>query len=114
MEFKGLNDRDKCLKCWCELSARIDNSSNTIPCTSISKITGISKEVVRKIAKELERDGYIVKEHDGGFDEDSGRVYCIHGYCITNKGMELEWYKDKYKKEIEYWNNVCNKRLEEI
>lgn len=106
MEFKGLNDRDKCLKCWCELSAMIDSSPDVIPCTSISRITGISKGAVRKIAKELERDGYIVKGHEGGFDKNSCHVYCIHGYCITDKGTELEWYKNRYKQEVEYWDNV--------
>ena len=58
---------------------------------------------------ELESDGYVKKSSEGGFDDGSCEIYCIHGYALTKKGYEHKYYKDALEKEIEWWNKQNKK-----
>lgn len=51
-----------------------------------------SEYMVRKRIKELEAEGLVCKDYDGGQDED-GNVYCYHGWSITEKAVKTELYK---------------------
>ena len=107
--MKGVEIKDKVLKCICEHDALIDNHPEVFPCTWISKYINESVYKVRKCMKELESDGYVKKSSEGGFDDGSCEIYCIHGYALTEKGYEHKYYKDALEKEIEWWNKQNKK-----
>ena len=94
--------KDDALKWICERSASISDHPDVFSCTWIAK--GIHESVykVRKYMKELEADGYVRKDHEGGVDECTCEIYCIHGYSLTKKGYEHKYYKDAMKKEVEW------------
>ena len=84
--MKGVEIKDKVLKCICEHDALIDGYPKVFPCTCISKYIDESVYKVRKCMKELESDGYVKKSSEGGLDYWSCKIYCIHGYSLTEKG----------------------------
>ena len=71
-----------------------------IPSTYIAKLLKQPIRDIRKILKELEKEDFIRYGYEGGWNEYSERPYCIWGYCITEKAMELPEY-EKAKKEEE-------------
>lgn len=95
--------KEDALKCIAEHTAAICNHSDVFPCTMIARCIGESVYKVRKYMKELEAEGYVVKAHDGGVDDWSATIYCIHGYSLTAKGAETQYYKDKYEEEKAWW-----------
>ena len=78
--------KDDALKWICERSASISDHPDVFSCTWIAK--GIHESVykVRKYMKELEADGYVRKDHEGGIDDWTNEIYYIHGYSLTEKG----------------------------
>ena len=98
--------KEEALKWIAEQTAAICNHPYVFSCTWIAK--GINESVykVRKYMKELEKEGYVKKSHEGGYDDWSGRIYCIHGYALTKKGSETDYYKEKHQTEVEYWNKA--------
>ena len=107
--MKGEEIKDKVLKYICEHDALIDGYPKVFPCTCISKYINESVYKVRKCMKELESDGYVKKSSEGGFDDGSCEIYCIHGYSLTEKGHNHKYYKDALEKEIEWWNKQNKK-----
>ena len=95
--------KEDALKWICEQSAAICNHPYTFPCTWIAEDIGESVYKVRKYMKELEAEGYVKKNHEGGYDEYNGWIYCLHGYSLTAKGTETQYYKDKYERDKEWW-----------
>lgn len=95
--------KEDALKWIAEQTAAISNHPYVFSCTWIAKSIGESVHKVRKYMKELEKEGYVKKDHEGGYSEYTGNIYCIHGYSLTEKGAETEYYKDKEKAEMEYW-----------
>lgn len=103
--MKAVKDmKDDALKWICRQSAAICNHPDVFSCTWIAK--GIHESVykVRKCMKELESDGYVKKDHEGGISDWTSEIYCIHGYSLTEKGCEHKYYKDAYDKDVEWWN----------
>lgn len=100
-----MTDYERCLKWICEEDAKIpvclSYDGGVYPCTWIAKDLGISVWKVRRIMKRLEAEGYVVKDHVGGWDEWTGNLYCIHGYSITQKAADTDWWKNKRKLEEE-------------
>lgn len=101
--------KEDALKWVAEQTAAICNHPNVFPCTQIAKELNESLYKVRKYMKELESEGYVKKSYEGGYDDWTDRIYCIHGYSLTEKGADTEYYKDRYDIDVEYWNSVCNK-----
>lgn len=64
----------------------------------------IPLQLARDTAKHLEKQGYIVKSHYGGVDEE-GYPYCIHGYYLTDKARQIERWKVLHDAEVAYINN---------
>ena len=112
--MKGEEIKDKVLKCICEHDALIDNHPEVFPCTCISKYINESVYKVRKCMKELESDGYVKKSSEGGFDDGSCEIYCIHGYALTKKGYDHKYYKDALKKEVEWWEKRMHENESEV
>lgn len=112
--MKAVRDmKDDALKWICEQSAAICNHPDVFPCTWIA--SGIHESVykVRKCMKELEADGYVKKDHEGGVYYWTGKIYCIHGYSLTVKGCEHKYYKDAYNKDVEWWDKHIRESEEE-
>ena len=67
-KLKGAEMKDDALKWICERAAAICNHPDVFSCTWIAD--GIHESVykVRKYMKELEADGYVRKDHEGGVD----------------------------------------------
>ena len=95
--------KEDALKWIAEQSAAICNHPYVFPCTWIAKDIGESVYKVRKYMKELEAEGYVKKDHEGGVDDWSATIYCIHGYSLTKKGTETQYYKDKYEEDKAWW-----------
>lgn len=72
-----------------------------IPSTYIAKLLKQPTRDIRKALKELENDGLVSYGHEGGWNEYSERPYCIWGYRITEKTMELPEYEEAKKQEEE-------------
>lgn len=100
-----MEGKEKTLRWVAEQTACICIHPYVFPCTVVAKSINESVYKVRKWMKELENDGYVKKDYEGGYDEYSGVIYCIHGYSLTEKGKETEYYKDKYKKELQWWTS---------
>lgn len=101
--------KEDALKWIAEQSAAICNHPTVFPCTAIAKGIGESPYKVRKYMKELEKEGYVEKSHEGGYDDWRDRIYCIHGYSLTPKGAKTEYYQHRFNMEADYWNSVLQK-----
>ena len=106
------NGKQEVLKWICEQSAAICNHPYVFSCTWIAD--GIKQPVrkVRKWMKELEIEGFVRNSHEKRYDDWNDCIYCIYGYSLTAKGKELEYYKEKYRQEIEWWNKVRSETCE--
>ena len=56
---------------------------------------------VRNALKELRQEGLVKYGHEGGWDDSTDRPFCIWGYCITEKAMQLPEYEEALKREKE-------------
>lgn len=72
-----------------------------IPSTHIARVLDKPKKVICKALKELMNEGLVKYGYEGGWYEFSERPYCIWGYCITEKAMQLPEYKEAQKQEEE-------------
>lgn len=99
-----MNGKEAAMKWICKQSASICDHPCVFSCTWIAKDIGYPVRKVRQWMKELSAEGFVRKSHEGGYDDWNDCIYCIHGYSLTKKGRELEYYKEKYQQEIEYWN----------
>lgn len=95
--------KEDALKWIAEQSAAICNHPDTFPCTWIANCIGESVYKVRKYMKQLEAEGYVTKNHEGVYDDYNDRVFCLHGYSLTAKGTETQYYKDKYEEDKKWW-----------
>ena len=112
-QHSDLSDREKCLKWICEADAEIYAFNLYVyPCTWCSNITGIPVKTDRKIMKQLETEGYVKKDSTGGYDEWADRIFCIHGYSVTMKGRNTEYWKSQNKREHERINQSLRKGWE--
>lgn len=67
----------------------------------MSAILGKPTRDVRIALKELKQEGLVKYGHEGGYDDYSDRPFCIWGYCITEKAMQLPEYEEAQKQEEE-------------
>ena len=51
--------------------------------------------------RQLETDGYVKKGYCGGYDDWNERIFCIHGYTVTRKGAETDYWKIRRQQEEE-------------
>ena len=72
-----------------------------IPSTYIAKLLKRPIRDIRKALKELESEGLVKYGHEGGWNEYSEMPYCVWGYCITKKAMELPEYEEAKRQEEE-------------
>lgn len=82
--------------CWLPTSAR-----------TVSEALHIPYALVRETCRRLVEEGYLIKGHDGGMDED-GQIHCYHGYYITDKARGLEKWKVLYDAEMAQLNKMLN------
>ncbi len=90
--FKAIVDND----------VAIDSNWHPISCKSIARAKRIPLSLVRETTKFLCEEGMIAKDHIGG--QNDGKVYCFHGYSVTEKGKEHPYYKEAYEKSISQMN----------
>ena len=81
------------------ISVDIMPGAEIIPSTYIAKLLKQPIRDIRKALKDLENDGLVKYGHEGGWNEYSERPFCIWGYCITKKAMELPEYKEAEEEE---------------
>jgi hypothetical protein len=55
--------------------------------------------------KQLEVYGYVKKDSEGGYSDWTDRIYCIHGYSVTEKGRNTDYWKEQARKEREWIEN---------
>lgn len=72
-----------------------------IPSTCVAKLLKQPIRDIRKALKELENEGLVSYGHEGGWNEYREAPYCIWGYRITSKAMELPEYEEAKKQEEE-------------
>ena len=71
---------------------------------SLSKKLGETQYRIRKLMKQLEADGAVVKTYDGGIDDD-GYPRCYHGWSITKQTMESDMYKQCCKEALKEYEH---------
>lgn len=76
--------------CWYPTSAK-----------TVSEVLHIPLKLVRDACRRLVEEGFLIKGHEGGMDED-GCIHCYHGYFITKKARGLDEWKALYEKEMKY------------
>lgn len=86
----------------CRHNVSIMDGWHPYPATCISKMLNIPLGKVRYHLRKLKKEGLVESIHEGGMTED-GEVYCLWGWCITEKAHETEEYKKAYEKE----RNLC-------
>lgn len=91
--FLWICDRSACYGC---------PHPEVYPATWCAKDTGISLYRVRKAFKRLANAGYVEKDYEGGWDDWNERLYCIHGYSLTENGRNTSIWKRFDREEIEY------------
>lgn len=87
------------------------------PATWCAEFTGLPLRRVRDAMRRLERYGYIRKDSEGGWDDWNCRIYCVHGYAITEKGRETSIWKKADRLEIERIKEALrhdNERSEDV
>ena len=88
------------LKAICENDAAIADHWFPISTKQISKETRLPITRVRESLKELCEEGLVKKDYVGGQDDD-GKVFCIHGYVLTEKGEEDPYFREANEKEVQ-------------
>ena len=83
------------------VSVDIMPGAEIIPSTYIARLLKKPIRGVRKVLKELEKEGFIKYGYEGGWNEYSERPFCVWGYCITKKAMELPEYEEAKRQEEE-------------
>lgn len=103
--------KDDALRYICLRSAAICEHGYVFPCTTIA--TGIKESVykVRKYMKELAKEGYVVKSHEGGYSDWLGWIYCVHGYELTAKGTEHPYYQNELKAQMDWWEHALKEHI---
>ena len=101
MKFFCECDVAVCYGCWFPVSAKSCAANLRLPILEI-----------RNAIKRLIGEGYLVKSHYGGIDEE-GFPYCVHGYYSTPKMRETDEWIKAYKKEMEWLNKSLNSKEEE-
>lgn len=74
---------------------------------TVAKALHLPLALAREACRNLVEEGYLVKGHEGGMDED-GKLYCIHGYFATEKARQLPKWKELHDAEMEYINRQIN------
>ncbi len=98
--------KEAALKWLAEQSASICMHPDVYPCTWIAEGIGQSVRKVRSWMRELEAEGFVKKCHEGGIDDWTGEIYCIHGYALTRKGKATPYYQEAYKREVDWINRA--------
>lgn len=88
---------------WIAERSAIEFGRSVFSCVEIAKGIGEPLFKVRRYMKELADEGFVVKGYEGGYDELFDRVYCIHGYRITEKGKASSDYIHAANMDEEYW-----------
>lgn len=105
--------KDDLLLYMCKRTAAIpfgyDPNIYSIP--NLSKCLNQTKYRIRKLMKELEADGAVVKTYDGCIDED-GYPHCYHGWGITEQTRNTDMYKQCYKEALEEYERF-NREFDE-
>lgn len=86
--------------CWLPTSA-----------ANVGRILHIPVTLVREACRNLVEEGYLVKGHSGGMDDD-GQVHCYHGYYITDKARGLEKWQALHDAEMAFLSKMCNGEAE--
>lgn len=105
--------RDECLKFICEQTACIFNPAYIFTSRMCAKHCGCSIYRARKALNELVAMGYLVKDHDGGYDDWSDKIWCLQGYSLTKKGDEHPYYIEQYRRDVEWFEKSQREWREE-
>ena len=98
--------KDAVLKWICEQSAAICNHPDVFSCTWVARGVNITLYMARKCMRDLAEDGYVKKSHEGGWSDWTGEIYCIHGYTLTQKGVEHPYYQRRLNEDMDWWNRA--------
>lgn len=93
--YDKLSEKEKILYILCRRSCQIDMSGADYITTTgaLQRMLKMSQYKIRKYLKEYEKDGLVARACEGGCADDELRVWCIKGWCITNKARYLEMFK---------------------
>lgn len=89
----------------CSLLSKINKTLHEQPVIAKDFMNiDIPVQTIRKFTKELLSDVYIEKCYVGGVFSDNGYPWCIHGYRLTQKGLNTQLYKD-IKRLYDSWSD---------
>lgn len=75
----------------------------------IAERFGITKYKARKYISELKERGLVCSTCESGYDNYTERWCVLRGYVLTKAAKELPAYKEAYRKEMEYLNDMIHK-----
>ena len=84
-------------------------NSNIFSVPYIAERFGITNYRARKYVEELKERGLVRSTCEAGYDDYYERWYVLRGYVLTKAAKELPEYKEAYRKEMEYLNDMIHK-----
>lgn len=94
--FENLTFPDKILYILCCYDCQMDMSGYDYILTTgtAARLLDCSQYKVRKVLKQLEEQGLVKRVCEGGCSDEELAVWCIKGWCITDKAR----YKNIFKR----------------
>lgn len=83
-----MGDMLRCFLWICERTCCIGLHGDVFAATWCAKSTGLPVKRVRSAFRRLAESGYVQKDHEGGWSDWTGNIWCMHGYSLTGKGLK--------------------------
>lgn len=94
-----MSDKDKVFEILCHHSVSVMDGWVPYPSTCIAGTTGWSLYKVRKLLKELKREGLIDSDIYVETGPDLDRPILVRGYVLTKKALDTEAYEIAWEAE---------------
>ena len=101
-----MNDKDMVFYQLCQHHCSIMDGWVPYPSTCIAETTGWKLSYVRKLLRELKRDGLI--DSDLYVEQGEDRPILVRGYIVTEKGRQTKLYEVAHETERKICKEVFN------
>ncbi len=106
--------KESLLRLMCDVSVGIMNYTDLISIPAIADYFNTTKYQVRKLMKELQREGLVESGIESCYSDYCEQYFIIRGFRVTKTGMETDVYKQADKRENEIIEKVWGSRTRMI
>lgn len=104
--FENLSFEDKVLYLLCCYDCHYYSHSNILTTGTAARILNCSAYKVRKVLKQLEKDGLAQRVCEGGCGEEELYVWCVKGWTVTQKTRLLKIFKKANWEESKVYRDI--------